>query len=467
MHAGSGNVLIVGGFYYEGVTGFQFPKTLPTAELYHPATGTFSATGSMQFAREEHTASVLASGKVLIAGGRYVEQIFLMRAYYNYPENEELYDPEAGTFAATGSMAYERRNHTASVLGSGKVLIAGGSTGHSGSATAELYDPEAGTFTATGLMTRARMSHTASVLASGKVLIAGSGTRTTDLYYVVDETAELYDPADSTFSATGSMAQGRAYHSASVLGSGKVLIAGGHASNYQALATAELYDPAAGTFTATGSMAFPRSALTAQVVAAHTASVLRSGKVLIAGGDPLTAELYDPELGTFTATAAMAFWRAAHTASVLESGKVLVAGGGPLTAELYDEEAPDPQPEADAGAASGGSSGAAGSAGAPNGGTAGSAGAPNGGTSANTGAPGGGSSANADADDGCACRAASGTPSNGLPGLALAALIGFLRRRARLAPDAGAKPSLDRPVTRSHRSKAHFQQRLDVSGIGG
>jgi hypothetical protein len=82
----------------------------------------------------------------------------------------ELYDPGAGTFAATDSMTLSRLGHTATLLGDGAVLMAGG---YSGDARAELFDPVAGSFTAAGSMTMVRWSHTATLLGDGAVLIAG------------------------------------------------------------------------------------------------------------------------------------------------------------------------------------------------------------------------------------------------------------------------------------------------------
>ena len=216
-------------------------------------------------------------------------------------------------------MTVARFQHTATLLPNGKVLIAGGQfTDPMGemaliydTGAAELYDPTAGTFTATGGMNAARFGHSATLLPSGKVLIAGGADRKDGLSMQGLASAELYDPATGTFTTTGGM-NTVGYGPATLLPSGKVLIVGGDASG----TSAELFDPAAGIFTATGTV----------TTGAQTATLLLSGKVLVTGVDA-GAELYDPAAGTFTATGSMAVARSAHTATLLPSGKVLVAGG--------------------------------------------------------------------------------------------------------------------------------------------
>jgi hypothetical protein len=283
-----GRVLVVGG----GPTAWNHPDPfLKSAELYDPATGTFANAGSMATPREGHTATLLADGRVLIAGGNDVNG--------HAVESAEVFDPVTDAFTATGSMTTARGYHTATRLGDGRVLIAGGNPGawsYTGPMlhAAEIYDPKTGTFRATGSMTQYRAWQTATLLADGRVLVTGGTSGAGDI-----GSAEVYDPTTGTFSQTGAMASGRMYHTASLLVDGRVLVVGGGSdyTNLSFLASAEIYDPTTGSFAATGDMAETRTY--------HAATVLSDGRVLVTGGygaqAPLaSAEIYDTTSGTFT-----------------------------------------------------------------------------------------------------------------------------------------------------------------------
>lgn len=189
-----------------------------------------------------------------------------------------------------------------------------------------------GTWSSTGSMADVRHAHTATLLQNGKVLVAGR-------YGGVSISAELYDSATGTWATTGEMFKTSYGHTATLLQNGKVLVTGGWGDTGN-LSRAELYDPEAGTWAATGEMGAPRSS--------HTATLLSNGKVLVAGGEgsgyPMRAELYDPGTGTWTPTGDMKLGRTyGHTATLLPNGKVLVVGGWGgtgnyylLNAELYD-----------------------------------------------------------------------------------------------------------------------------------
>jgi hypothetical protein len=319
----SGKVLITGGWQ-----GHDGETTLGSAELYDPAAGTFSAISPLAGPRDNHIATLLPNGKVLIAGG------------YNgsaATNSAELYDPATGVFSATGSLASARDSFSATLLPSGRVFVAGGRNGDACVGSAELYDPDSGSFSGAGSLATASYYHTATLLASGKVLVVGGGDNPANPTSSLSR-SEAYDSAAGAFSATAaSLAAGRAAHTATLLSDGMVLMAGGWGASGD-LNSAELYDPATGTFAATGSLITARDS--------HTATLLPNGKVLIVGGysDPdfvSSAELYDPNTGTFTATGSLAVARACHTATLLQNGMVLVAGGfndgGTLdSAELYN-----------------------------------------------------------------------------------------------------------------------------------
>jgi MBG domain/Bacterial Ig-like domain (group 2)/Abnormal spindle-like microcephaly-assoc'd, ASPM-SPD-2-Hydin/Kelch motif/Galactose oxidase, central domain len=271
----NGKVLIVGGYDYYA-NGAQ-----SSAELYDPATNTFSQTGSMAVGRFSHTATLLPNGKVLVTGsGNYGF------ASVGFDSSAELYDPSSGTFSSAGNMTYPRGSHTATLLNNGQVLIAGGEGGPPGSgASADLYDPATGVFTPTaGNMQSARIAHTATLLDNGKVLIAG------DLLGITG--AELFDPTTGTFSPSGSLNAGRYSHTATLLTNGDVLVTGGYSTTSSSiLASVELYDPASGLFSPAGSMAASR--------VFHTATLLNNGQVLVvagfgSAGAPTSAELFLP-----------------------------------------------------------------------------------------------------------------------------------------------------------------------------
>src|SRR6202142_1335801 len=233
-----------------------------TAGVYDPVTGTVTPTGSMTTTRlYGYTATLLKNGKVLVTGG-----IGGNSAPYDDLASAELYDPATGLFTATGSMSATRENCTATLLNNGKVLVAGGYNDQNSDfydsyslASVELYDPATGTFTATGSMNNPRGGHTATLLSNGKVLVAGGY----DSNSLPLASAELYDPAAGTFAATGSMNNSRGNHVATLLNNGTVLVAGGVSGlNEPPVAGAELYDPVTGTFTTTGSMSTARASCT-------------------------------------------------------------------------------------------------------------------------------------------------------------------------------------------------------------
>jgi hypothetical protein len=313
-----GRVLIAGGTMIGGTApNSVLNMTLGSAELYDPATGTFSLTGNMITPRDGHTATLLPNGKVLIAGGGIGAGPSLAA---HTLASGELYDPDTGMFSTTGDMTMERFSPTATLLNNGKVLIAGGVTSAGFLASAELYDPSTGTFTAAGNMT-SPWADTATLLPNGKVLITRSDP---DGIVQARFFTEIYDPSTGMFSPTGTSLTGTA-PTATLLPNGKVLVAGGDMGDGEGgWSYAELYDPVSGSFAATGRMTVGREQ--------HTATLLSDGTVLFAGGHntadlSATAEVYDSIQNVFTRTASMPTARELHTATLLSDGRVLIAGG--------------------------------------------------------------------------------------------------------------------------------------------
>lgn len=336
-----GTVLVAGGGKYEAycTAGIDF------AELYNQVAGSFAPTSPMMDRRCGQTSTLLQNGKALVTGGFSFDKSACLNGGTSPALiSAELYDPSSGSFAPTGSMSEARGLHTATLLPTGNVLIVGGgNTGGGrppfagdGSATAEVYDPATGTFTPTGNMSTARIGQTATLLLDGRVLIAGgitSGSSGTPL-----ATAELYDSITVAFTAAAPMTTPRAGHTATLLPDGKVLVTGGFTdsfgSNGFGTDTAEIYDPAKATFRLTNKpMVEGRWA--------HTAMLLPDGTVLIVGGGSSVAETYSASDDSFSAIGLDESDRLGHTATLLKNGSVIIIGGfdygkGPLTtAELY------------------------------------------------------------------------------------------------------------------------------------
>jgi len=319
----NGKVLIAGGSDFNGQMRFS--------ELYDPATDTWTRTGDLLTSRSGHTATLLRNGKVLVTGG--------IQAGGTILDSAELFDPATGAWSATTNVMPNRRaNHTATLLADGKVLVSGGWNVVAGTnilRNCDLYDPATNSWTTAGLMTQPRRFHTATLLYDGRVLAVG-GDSANSL-----KTSELYDPATNRWiQQTSMMHVGHFRHTATLLPNGRVLVVSGLQST-SGLPTAysgsaNLYDPAGqGRW---DSVTAPNGR------DGHTATLLPNGKVLIVGGYTIQSsggagssinnidvvELYDPGKGTsvpFSGTTNITFPRDSHTATLLPNGRVLIVGG--------------------------------------------------------------------------------------------------------------------------------------------
>jgi hypothetical protein len=341
-----GRVLIAGG-YTDTWNPLPYPvnghAVTSSAEIYDPATGAFTPTGSMTAPRADHTATLLPDGRVLIAAGEGSGRS------ENSLDSAEIYDPATGLFTATTSLSTPSANgdSTATLLLDGRVLITGAPAISNSPIRAAIYDPSTAAFTPAAYSSEPPSFAIATLLPSGQVLLASAFN------------SALYDPAAAAFTPTGPM---NAFSSrATLLGDGAVLAAGGN-DDPGPSPVALVYDSVAAAFKATSNMTAPRSNL--------TITTLPDGHALITGGSTWTAstspsgqqimtyacclasaELYDPSGGVFTAAASMTSGRAGHTATLLPSGQVLIVGGGSgdnspalAAAELYTPAQPTPVP---------------------------------------------------------------------------------------------------------------------------
>jgi len=192
----------------------------------------------------------------------------------------ELYDPAAGTFTPTGSMSQPRYYAAGVLLPDGRVLVTGGFNTPVGSNTAEIYNSATGLFTSTGNMTQRRGRHAMTLLPNGKVLVTGG--RDAQQNFFALSSAEIFDPLANqgvgAFTPVGNMNSPRHVHAATQLPNGTVLVSGGFtgAIGSSSAVSAETFDPSTNVFTLTGNMNVSRSR--------HTSTLLPDGSVLVGGG---------------------------------------------------------------------------------------------------------------------------------------------------------------------------------------
>jgi hypothetical protein len=340
----TGEILIAGGNGGSGV--------LASTEIYNPDSKAFSPGPPLNQARQTHSAQVLPNGKVLFSGGNN-NPSGNWDIQTNFLSSCELYDRKTNTMMTTGSKTNATSAGLPYLLWTGKFMYAGGGTNET-----ELYTPEMPgtleTWVGGGNMVTARTDAFWSALDDGTVLVTGGlDSAVTQL-----ASAELYDYLTGDFTQTGDMSAARQQHRMVQLYTGKVLVTGGlvTGTNNRALNSADLFDPASKTFTLTTTGNPPTVTYMNHYRRLHRSTELANGKILITGGvggDQNTsnnilksAEIYDPATGTFTSIGDMTTARRSHQAILLRTGKVLIAGGYTVgtpnvlldSAELYDPD---------------------------------------------------------------------------------------------------------------------------------
>jgi hypothetical protein len=276
----TGNVLVAGGVDSAGAV-------LATSELVLTAAGgSVIDGGAMGFARSSHTATILPDGRVLITGG--------WGGGATVRNTAELYNPITNSFSAVANnMSSARFNHTATLLNDGRVLVCGGQTDFTPTVTNSCdffctsnSQPgcagNAFRFVAAPSLQAARSAHTAVLLKDGKVWFAGGYNNAAVPTYLA--TTERFDPTLNLFNSAAPLSQARAYHTATLMGHGKVLVVGGYngdnspvnGNSYGILKTAETYDPVGNSIIPAPSMKDRREM--------HSAVLTAEDVVLIEGG---------------------------------------------------------------------------------------------------------------------------------------------------------------------------------------
>lgn len=287
-----GRILVTGMMGYSGDT------TVP-AQIYDPSTKKWIQTGQLVAPiRLHHTTTLLDDGGVLLAGGFGGSQ-----AQEKYHLGEaNIYDLQSNMWNITNNLHQPRSLHTATKSPDGSVIVAGGHgdtfindvfdyTRAYAIRSVERYVPASGEWEIMSTMQQPRSAHTATLLPDGKILVAGGlqlDAPEIEKRVVATNSVEVYDPATDTWEYTGNMHERRAYHTATLLPNGKVLVTGGingepsSSADVRSLATAEVYDPVSKKLTIISSFRQARGK--------HAAIVLSDGRVLIVGGINNTAD---------------------------------------------------------------------------------------------------------------------------------------------------------------------------------
>ena len=321
-----GRVLIAGGTDVHGVA-------TAGCELFDPKANRWIRAGNMISARAAHAATLLADGNVLVTGGQTGLSIFPIQVM----ASAEIYHPATNSWTAVAGMHAPRRMHSSIRLRDGRVLVVGGTNLAPGSPLpaaeleqAELYDPQRDSWSFAGTGLPSLSDQAATLMPDGTVLVTGGSTDTG----FATTGAELFDPQTDRWRATTwPMATPRYGHTATLLPDRKVLLMGGYTTRSQSagsfvypaselLTTSEMFDLRGNTWVAVGFSRMPRFE--------NSATLLRNGTVLVVGSayaSNADSQIFDPKNTEQWASTGLKMDRYLHTATTLADGRVLIAGG--------------------------------------------------------------------------------------------------------------------------------------------
>lgn len=322
-----GSALVTGGWKYDA--NGQNAYGTAVAERFDPKTNQFTKLGPMGEAHMSHAAVALADGRVVLVGGTTG-----LRDQDAEVLDAEVFDPATGSFTRTGKMAGIRGNPTASMLPDGRVLVAGGWTPlDPAPPSVEFFDPVNGQFTHGPDLIVRRYRHSAVTLPDGRIVLLG-GVRVDNNDVI--KAVEMYDPQKESFSPAGSLVEARHTAQATLLPDGRILIAGGHGANGR-LSSIEIYDPGTGQSTVVAH--FPRPVGEDVLVMLRDGRILSAGGIggpLPGGeftpaapnvGDLLPAWLIAPDKSQIVPAGPMVQPRDLAGAALLGDGRALILGG--------------------------------------------------------------------------------------------------------------------------------------------
>ncbi len=381
-YLGDNKVIFTGG---RSADSFGFSKYLSKSEIYDTSTKETKAPGLLNQARFQHVAVLLDDDSIFAAGGKYYKdgkpdtldsieicprvldegewkilssklgsyvysasairlnngKILVIGGRDNLGGKQDcyIYDPVSGEVSATGSLKFGASSCSVAMMNDGKVICAGGTDDHNAMATTQIYDPATGQWSEAENMKQARIGANIATLNDGKIIVVGGmNSEGAPL-----SSAEIFDPSTGKWSDASNMNKARKNFAFVDLDKGKKLAMGGKIYRYSSSAneqktgyedednSCEIYDPETNAWTEVTPMNESRQY--------HTASVLKDGRVLVAGGNdgnkPLSSsEIYDPVNDTWELIGNMTCARQQHVAVSTSDGKVVLIGG-------YDGDAMD------------------------------------------------------------------------------------------------------------------------------
>jgi N-acetylneuraminic acid mutarotase len=348
---GTGEVMVVGSDYETswGTACGASTDGSDSVEIGDPQTGVWKATTNLPNLRDAPVAVALPGGRALVTGGAAGESIGWSAYSSTY-----VFDTTTRAWSRSGLLNTARTTTAATVLLDGRVLVAGGLYMDRASAeparvldSSELWDPGSGAWSRVGRLAQARAGASAVTLADGRVLIVG-GVASLESAPNERASAETYDPDSGEWSHAGTLSTARSGFVLAALSDGGALVAGGFGglgtTSHARLSTVERFDPVSNSWSAADDLLTP--------AAGASGIRLADGRVLLAGGSarepqPIDADagtyvsgltvdasVYDPETGTWTATTPMPSPRAGASAVLLADGSALFVGGSVSEGEI-------------------------------------------------------------------------------------------------------------------------------------